>query len=373
MMDKALANKTQTGMHAKPASVRQRPEGLHAFDHVHGASDAEWDAFLAAHRGGHHEQTSEYGRLRSRFGYQCDRVVVRDAGRIIAGVQALAQATPLGRYAIVHRGPLAINDDPHVLRQVVSALEELARQRSYVSLRIDTFPTQVAVREALEERGFSPDGSWESKTSSVVIPLSYTDDEILGRMKPKGRYNLRVAQRAGVEVVPGDASAIDDFYELYRRSAIHSGFATFPRTYFDYLWQLFGRANRVRHFVAYCNWHPIAAIMNSVVNGHMLYCWGGIHRGVRERKMMANYLLHHQAMRWARDHGCSHYDLVGVTQFKKQLGCEVIQSPLPLRKFYGLGAPIRRMLMQKTWTNSMLRRGTMKTLNHMGLRQRMPW
>src|SRR5258706_4156215 len=75
------------------------------------ASDAEWDAFVVSHPDGHHEQSSRHGANRVTHGYQCDRVVVRDGGRIVAGAQVVAQRSPAGTHAVVLRGPLALGND----------------------------------------------------------------------------------------------------------------------------------------------------------------------------------------------------------------------------------------------------------------------
>ena len=199
------------------------------------ASDAEWDAFVAAHPDGHHEQSSRFAKSRVEWGFRCDRVIVRDGVRIVGGLQALAQRSPMGTLALVLRAPLAVDENPSVLKRVAEELDRLAKDRSYASIRVETFPTQAASRSALADRGFRSGKEWFGQRPSVLIPLAFSDTELLARMKPKGRYNIRVAERAGVAVRSADASSLDEFLELHMATSAHQGFPTFPREYFSFV------------------------------------------------------------------------------------------------------------------------------------------
>jgi lipid II:glycine glycyltransferase (peptidoglycan interpeptide bridge formation enzyme) len=327
------------------------------------ADDDEWDAFIAHHPDGHHEQSSGFARSRAAWGFQCDRIVVRSGGRIVGGLQALARRSPIGTQALILRGPLASDDDPLVLDKVVDSLERLAKQRSYASVRVETFPTQEASRSALERGGFYSSSAWHGTRPSILVPLEVSDKELLARMKPKGRYNVRVAERAGVTVCKGDAESVDDFVALHQATASYQGFPTFPREYFNYVWRVFSPAGRVQLFLAYHLGKPVAAIFNTVVGVRLYYGWGGMDRNPERRKLMANYLLHFCAMGWAREHGCTHYDLVGVTEFKEKLGRDEIQWPLPQRRYFGPWRALHRSLTELTWSIPELRTAT-KTIAH---------
>ena len=58
------------------------------------AGDQEWDEFLRAHPEGHHEQSGAYGRERKSWGFACDRVAVREGGRLVGGAMALPRSSP---------------------------------------------------------------------------------------------------------------------------------------------------------------------------------------------------------------------------------------------------------------------------------------
>ena len=325
---------------------------------IRDACDDEWDAFVAAHPEGHHEQLSRYARSRAAWGFRCDRIVLHEGSRIVGGLQALVRRSPVGRLAVVLRAPLAIDNNPDVLARVAEELDRLARRRSYAWVRVETFPNHAATA-ALERLGFRSSGEWFGrfgKRDSLLVPLSQGDNELLARMKPKGRYNVRVAQRSGVTVHAGDGSSLTEFFELYRMTSSYQGFPAFPREYFEYVLRVLGPSKRAQVFLAYHDGKPVAGIFNTIVGARSYYGWGGMSRDPEHRKLMANYLIHFTAMAWAREHGCTHYDLVGVSAFKEKLGGDQITWPLPQHKFYGLFRTLRRRITGLAWSEPRLRR-----------------
>jgi lipid II:glycine glycyltransferase (peptidoglycan interpeptide bridge formation enzyme) len=321
------------------------------------ASDGEWDHFLSAHPHGHHEQSSRYARERAGCGFRRERVVLREGGRLVGGFQLLARRSPVGTQAIVKRAPLAEGERPDVLARLVDELDRLARRRWYAAIRVDTFPTQLEVRRALDASGFHSGEEWYGDAQTRLLPLDLPDDELLARMKPKGRTAARGAQRAGVTVQAGGGPGLNAFYELHRMTSSYHGFPAFPRAYFQSVWSLFGRSGRAQCFVAYLAGTPVAAILDCVAGGRLYYGWTGTSRDPEHHKLKANYLLQLHAMIWGRDHGCTHYDLAGVSQFKDHLGGDQVLEPFPQRKYYGPFRQLRGALMGLSWSNSTLRRG----------------
>lgn len=319
--------------------------------------DLEWDEFIAQHPEGHHEQSSGFARNRIGSGFQCDRVIIRSNGRIVGGGQVLAKPNLIGTQALILRAPLALRNDSEVLDKVVDGFGDLAKRRNFASIRIETFPTQVASREALLKAGYLPSDAWDGVRPTVIVQLEHTDKDLLARMKPKGRYNVRLAERLGVTVSTGDSKSLNDFFRLHKATALHQGFPVFERSYFDYVWRIFYKTGRVQLFLAYHLGKPIAGILNTIVGSRLYYGWGGMNREPACKKLMANYLLHFYAMCWARDHGCTHYDLVGVTEFKEKLAQDEVQWPYPQVRYFGSLCKLRRSMSELTWTIPMLRKG----------------
>lgn len=69
---------------------------------------------------------------------------------------------------------------------------------------------------------------WKSNSNilpanTVVVDLSQSEDEILARMRPKTRYNIRLSLRKGVEVRSVGCAGLLTWYDLYTETAMRNG------------------------------------------------------------------------------------------------------------------------------------------------------
>ena len=58
-------------------------------------------------------------------------------------------------------------------------------------------------------------------------------------MKPKWRYNIRLAERKGVVVRDGTASDLPAFYAMYAETGSRDGFLVRPFDYYRAIWERF--------------------------------------------------------------------------------------------------------------------------------------
>ena len=59
--------------------------------------------------------------------------------------------------------------------------------------------------------------------NTIVVDLTADEDTILGRMKPKTRYNIRLALNKGVEVRSVGIDGLQTWYNLYKETAARNG------------------------------------------------------------------------------------------------------------------------------------------------------
>lgn len=316
--------------------------------------DPSWDAFLASVPGGHHEQSSLHAQQRVRSGYRCVRITMREDGSIVGGAQVLVRVVPtVGQVANVLRGPVVAPGRDDVLEKIAGALERVALRERIRVMRVYCFPGQDRIISAVESAGFKSDDSWFDG-EALGVALEGTEDEILAGMKPKGRYNIRLAARKGVTVREGDG-LIPAFFELHKRTSTYQGFPTFPLRYFGELWEVFGRSGKLPVFVAFHDGDPVAAIMNTVVEDRVYYGWGGMSREPHHRVLMANYLTHWTAMKWAKRRGYSRYEFVDPSDFTDKIGSLRYKWPNPRRRFFGKFPLARNLLIKQAWKNHRVR------------------
>src|SRR5215471_8151580 len=105
----------------------------------------EWDAFAGSHPDAHILQTSDWGRLKSQFGWMADIVGIQEeSGALVAGALMLYRALPLrlGTLAYIPAGPLfncyAPDSPDHPANQLLwEAIHQAARQRRAAFLKVE--------------------------------------------------------------------------------------------------------------------------------------------------------------------------------------------------------------------------------------------
>lgn len=168
------------------------------------------------------------------------------------------------------------------------------------------------------------------------IVLDKTEEELLKAMKPKGRYNLRVAERKNLTVEWGTTpELVEQFYALYQQTAKRTGFQGRNQAYFQAMVQQLATHSLGQVLVVRHQDEVVSAAIVSFFGGVASYLYGG---SGGDRSLMAPYLMHWEAIKRAKKEGCVVYDLLaiappeaaehvhaGLTRFKTQFGGESVR------------------------------------------------
>jgi lipid II:glycine glycyltransferase (peptidoglycan interpeptide bridge formation enzyme) len=156
---------------------------------------------------------------------------------------------------------------------------------------------------------------------TVLVSLDQTMDALLDGMKPKWRYNARLALRKGVVVRRADEAGLDIFYSLLKETARRDGIAVHGIPYYQTLFShcgeygknrgnAAGNAVDLRLYIAEHEGSPLAAIVVLLRGSRAVYLYGA--SSDRKRDLMAPYALQVKAMEDAMASGCGEYDLFGI-------------------------------------------------------------
>lgn len=277
-------------------------------------SASVWDDFVAGHPSAHILQTAEWGQLKSAFGWSAQRVALLEDGVPRAGALVLYRPLPLGlgSLAYVPRGPLMDWERPEEVAELMEALSAAARAHRAVAWIIEPdLPEEPRWRERLTAQGLrpSPLGSIQPRRT-LVVDIGRSEEEILAAMKPKTRYNIRLAERKGVTVWEGTESDFPAFHRLMAETAARDRFSVHTPAYYERAYRLFVPRGRARLLMAGVEGEPVAALMVFALGRRAWYFYGASADAHREK--MPTYRLQWKAMRWARSQGCTEYDLWGV-------------------------------------------------------------
>ncbi|MBS3753252.1 MAG: peptidoglycan bridge formation glycyltransferase FemA/FemB family protein [Anaerolineales bacterium] len=275
---------------------------------------SEWDQFLEGFPDAHILQTSEWGELKSQFGWDVERLV---SGGV--GAQVLFQTLPMGfQIGYLPRGPLFSSESTWKTQkwdEFLDGLDQICQERRAILLKMepDLWESEVDP-EQVPPSGFKPSSHAIQPPRTIVVSLQEEEDEILMRMKSKTRYNARLARRK--EVVVRTSSDLEGFYQLLETTADRADFGIHSLSYYQRMFELFAPKGACQLFVAEYKEQPLASIMVFTRGKRAWYFYGASSPEHRDR--MPTYLVQWEAMRWAKSVGCDSYDLWGVPDAEEE-------------------------------------------------------
>lgn len=280
---------------------------------THISDEALWDARVRQLPLHHVLQAWAWGSFKDRWGWTPTRLLWQEGTETVAAAQLLRRPIPRTPFGIgyVPKGPLF---DPANLAVATSVLQDVvaeARRQRCLFVKID--PDVQASNQPFV-RGLVAAG-WQRGepiqfANTGVIDLRPDEEALLAEMKSKTRYNVRLAERKGVEVRPGAPAEFEPFYEMYRETGERDGFLIRPRDYYLDLWRDFHARGLAHLLLAWVEGEPVAGVMLFRFGERAWYFYGASTE--KHRAAMPNYALQWEAVRWAKTQGATEYDLWGA-------------------------------------------------------------
>lgn len=274
-----------------------------------------WDRFVAAHPDGHLLQTSDWGRLKSDFGWQAQAVALTgEKGQLIAGAQILYRRLhrliPL-TVAYVPAGPLF--GDPNTDVALWNAIDRAARRHGAAFLKVepcDWYIPRPGLAERLAAHGFRPNAPMVQPPRTILIDLAGSEDEILKRMNQSTRYKARLGPKKEVNIRSGTQSDLASFNALMALTGTRDAFGIHAPAYYKRAFELFTLGDRCALILASYQGQDLAGVMVFRHERQAYYLYGASSNA--ERNRMPTFIAQWEAMRWARNHGALCYDLWGI-------------------------------------------------------------
>ena len=207
---------------------------------------------------------------------------------------------------------------------------------SIVSMDKESLTTHIRVEPRLESipdwflAGFDKAPINLLPRYTEEIDLSSDLDSLLANMKQKCRYNIRLAERKGVnvEVISGDK--VEEFFKIYETTYIRNKFEGKNLQFFETLIKSMPNTSKI--YLASFNGTPLSASILLKFGDVATYLYGASSNNMRE--LMAPYAMHWNMIKDAKELGCKKYDFWGIaknlddkdhewyglTKFKKQFG-----------------------------------------------------
>jgi peptidoglycan pentaglycine glycine transferase (the first glycine) len=264
---------------------------------------SEWQEFLTTHPEAHILQSGEWGELKASFGW--DAVRLMESG---LGAQILFRRLPLGlTFAYIPKGPVGTQPEK-TNKRFWAEVDRLCLKKHAVFLKLEQDGWEVNTSSDLQPAVFIPSPQHIQPYTTLVVELQGNEEDVFNRMKPKTRYNIRLAGRKEITVRP--SNDVENFYRVMGVTSQREEFHVHSLEYYRCAYQLFYPKGMCELFVADFQGQTLAALMVFAFGKSAYYFYGASADVERNRK--PTYPLQWEAIRWAHGKGCTEYDMWGI-------------------------------------------------------------
>lgn len=170
-------------------------------------------------------------------------------------------------------------------------------------------------------------------SKTLILDLKKSEEELLKEMHQKTRYNIRLAEKKGVEIFPVGTDMIEaefeNFWELMRITKERDAFRIHEKKHYQKMLEI----GFVKLYLAKKDEKILAAALVSFFGDTATYIHGA--SSDEDRNLMAPLLLQWEMIKAGKGRSCQYYDFYGidekkwpgVTRFKKGFGGEELNFP----------------------------------------------
>jgi peptidoglycan pentaglycine glycine transferase (the first glycine) len=311
------------------------------FRHIDESRKEEWEKLVSQNPASGFMQSFFWTNFTNLLGWPTYKIGIFDNEQLIGGAVITKFKMDNDRnYLYIPEGPVIPYNSPESdkifdgLIAEVDKIADLKGENLTSHLRID--PKLITLPSFFKRFQKAPIDLEPLRT--LMIDLFLSEEQILTQMKPKGRYNIKVAQRYGLKVVSTDLrSGLKDFLKFYHQTVDRKQFEGKDEKYFNDL-AVAADAEMTKMFFVKDNEEILAVAIIIFYGKTVTFLFGASSDLNREK--MAPYLLHWEIICQAKEMGFGEYDFYGIvpdendldhpwqgfTTFKKKFGGKEIKN-----------------------------------------------
>ena len=285
-----------------------------------------WESFLKNCYPKTFLQSWNWGEFSKSMGQKIWRLGVFEKEELLATCLVVKVKAKRGTFLMVEHGPNIKNSkfqipnskqipNPkfQILNILLEKLKEIAKQERASFIRVcPIWERKKENEEVFKKLGFRnapihmhPEVSW-------ILDLDKTEEELLYGMRKTTRYLIRQAQKNS-EIQIKKSQSLEDlkqFYKIYQETASRHSFVPFSFEFLKNQLETFKKDNQILIL--------LGKYKNEIVAGAVIVYWQNgafYHHGAslrRYSKIPVSYLIQWQAIKEAKQRGCSFYSFWGI-------------------------------------------------------------
>lgn len=332
-------------------------------------SAEELDTFVGQQPRAQFLQSWQWGEFQKTLGKDMIRIGVFENEVLVASALLIVTSLPFGqRYWYCPRGPIvnATSSPADYVRLGKFVILEIMNRAKpagvlFVKIEPPLERSSKVVFDSLTEGVAQQHVRFVQPQDSLYLDVRKTEEELLQKMHPKTRYNIRLAEKKGVTVrISSEEAAIEKFWKINTETTQRYQFKSHDKEYYQKLVQTLAPSGQYKVFLAEREGKVLAANLVSFFGDTVTYVHGA--SSDVDRNVMAPHLLQWRQIQFSREQGAALYDFggvssattgtlerwAGITRFKKGFGGQAISfvgahNLIVRRRWYTLYKLIQRM------------------------------
>lgn len=242
---------------------------------IESLSPQEHDTFVNQHLSGTFMQNSEWGQFKSRYGWRPTFVGIKEQNTLVASAMILFRKIPglPATIAYAPRGFVLDYENNELLETFSNSVLSFCKRQKAAFFRMDPAIRRTSIDHvgtpveginnewliprmkelSFSHQGFSLDFDGWQPRYVFWQDINMTEEALFNGFHKKWKYNIRLAERKGIEILRGTKDDLPRFAEMMQVTGNRDGFGTRPLSYFEALLSDMGPAGKAELFLARLN------------------------------------------------------------------------------------------------------------------------
>ncbi len=283
------------------------------------------------HLATHPLQSYEWGEFRKKTGIKVIRRGFWENNKLIEAFQLTIHQIPHTKWSIGYlpKGTLPT-------QEALTELQRIGKENNCIFIQLEPAikiqDSGFKIQDLIQSSKFKIQNSYHPLFTKYTFMLDLTpsEDELLKNMHSKTRYNIRVAQKHGVEVIEDNSDdAFDIFWKLTEETTRRQGFFAHTKSYHKLHWETF--PHKAMHgklsshlIVGKYKGKILTTFLLLVFNDMLYYPYGASSN--EERNVMHSTYTMWEAIKLGKKLGLKKFDMWGAAN---------VPDPTPDDPYYG--------------------------------------
>lgn len=265
----------------------------------------------------HIVQSWQWGEFRKKLGIKLIRYGFFENNKLKTAFHLSFHKIPFSKYFVGYlpKGPFPDSD-------LKKALEQIGKEQNCALIKVEPNiesriknPAEGEARQGRQElrvdEKFKKSEKPHFAKYSYILDLTKSEEEILKKMHPKFRYNIKVAEKHGVFVEERtDEEAFKIYLKLFFETCERQHYFGHDENYHRQIWQILKQGGLARILIAFYHKIPLNAWMIFNFHDTSYYPYGG--SSPDYKNMMAANLTCWEAIKLGKKMKLKNFDLWGA-------------------------------------------------------------